>query len=305
MDPEVEDVVQEDVGEKRADARPLRRTPVRLEPFIALEDTGFEPHPDEPEDSRVGDPARQHPQQPLVVNRVEEAANIGIEHPGHALAHDRRMERRQSLMRVSPRPEAVGEPEKVDFVDRAQHLGNRALDDLVLQGRDAEWTPTAIGFRDVDTPNRLWPVAPGMDPYAEVLKVDLQVLLVVCHRDPVDSRTCLPLLTPERSFERRDVNVVQQSREPGLDGRAGRRVHPCEIGWLGNPALCPAPPLLAWVPSGLVPSLGAPRFLRRRHQYYEPVRLPTSARRAAPASPRHPPPPETNLADPVGPLMFR
>ena len=64
-------------------------------------------------------------------------------------------------------------------------------------------------------------------------------------------------------------------------------------------------PHLARVPSGLVPSLGASRFLRRRHRYYEPVRLPTSARMAAPASPRRHPPPETNLADPVGPLMFR
>ena len=52
---------------------------------------------------------------------------------------------------------------------------------------------------------------------------------------------------------------------------------------------------------GLVPSLGAFRFLRRLHRYYEPVRLPTSARMAAPASPRLHPPPETNPADPVGP----
>src|SRR6202007_3079519 len=69
--------------------------------------------------------------------------------------------------------------------------------------------------------------------------------------------------------------------------------------------LCPARPYLARIPSGLVPSLGAPRFLRRRHQYYEPVRLPTSARMAAAASPRPHPPPETTLADSVGPLMFR
>ena len=115
--------------------------------------------------------------QGVLCSRVQEAANIGIEHPGHALAHDRRMERRQSLMRVSPRPEAVGEPEKVDFVDRAQHLADRALDDLVLQGRDAEWTPTAIGFREVDTPNRLWPVAPGVDPDTEVLEVGLRFCL--------------------------------------------------------------------------------------------------------------------------------
>jgi len=46
-------------------------------------------------------------------------------------------------------------------------------------------------------------------------------------------------------------------------------------------------------------------FLRWRHQYYEPVRLPTSVRRAAPAVPRRSPPPVTNPADPVGPLMFR
>jgi hypothetical protein len=55
--------------------------------------------------------------------------------------------------------------------------------------------------------------------------------------------------------------VMQQGGKPGLDGRAGRRVHPCEIGWHGNPALGPDLAPLARVPSGLVPSLGAPRFL--------------------------------------------
>jgi hypothetical protein len=240
-----------------------------------------------------------------VVDRVEEAADVGIEHPVHALAHDRRVQRRESLMRIPPRPEAVGEPEEVDFVDGAQRLGHRALDDLVLQGRHAKRTPPAIGFRDVDTPYRLRPVAPGVDPCAEVLEVGLQVLLVVRHRHPIDSRTGLPLLTPERPFERLDVDMMQQGGEPGLDGDVGRRVHPCEVRRQGNPALCPDPAPLARVPSGLAPSLGASRFLRRRHRYYEPVRLPTSARTAAPATPRHHPPPETNPADPVGPLMFR
>ena len=93
MDPQVKDVMQEDVGKQRADARPLRRSPVSLTPLIALEDTGLEPHPDQPEDAGVGDPVRQHPQQPLVVNRVEEAADVSIEHPAHALAHDRRVKR--------------------------------------------------------------------------------------------------------------------------------------------------------------------------------------------------------------------
>jgi hypothetical protein len=132
-------------------------------------------------------------------------------------------------VRVPPRPKAVGEPEEVDFVDGAQRLGHRTLDDFVLQGRHAERTPPAICLRDVDTPNRLRPVASGVDPCAEVVEVGLQVLLVVRHRDPIDSRTGLPLLTPERPFERLNVHVMQQGGEPSLDGRAGRRVHPCEV----------------------------------------------------------------------------
>jgi hypothetical protein len=84
---------------------------------------------------------------------------------------------------------------EVDFIDGAQHFGDRTLDDLVLQGRDAEWTAPAIGFRDVDTPYRLWPVAPGVDARTEIPEICLQALLVVRHRDPIDSRACLPLLT--------------------------------------------------------------------------------------------------------------
>jgi hypothetical protein len=208
-------------------------------------------------------------------------------------------------MRVPPRPEAVGEPEEVGLVDGTQRLGHRALDDLVLQRGHAERSSPAICLRNVDAPYRLWPVAPGVDARAEVLEIGLQILLVLRHRHPIDSRARLPLLAPERPFERLDVDMVQQGSEPGLDGRAGRRVHPCEFGRQVNPALRPDLASLAWAPSGLVPSLGAPRFLRRRHQYYGPVRLPTSARSTAPALPRRPPPPETILADPVGPLMFR
>jgi len=48
VSPKIEDVVQEDVGEERADARPLRGAPVRLLLLAALKDTGPQPQPDEP-----------------------------------------------------------------------------------------------------------------------------------------------------------------------------------------------------------------------------------------------------------------
>ena len=61
VDPEIKGVMQEDVGEERADPSPLRRPFVRFMPLTALQDAGFEPHPDEPEDPGVGNPMRQHP----------------------------------------------------------------------------------------------------------------------------------------------------------------------------------------------------------------------------------------------------
>ena len=99
LDPEIEDVVQKDVGQERTDARALRRSPVRLTPLTAFQDTGLEPHPDEPEDAPIGDPMREHPHQPLMVNRVEKAADVGIKHPVHTLAHERRVKRVERHMR--------------------------------------------------------------------------------------------------------------------------------------------------------------------------------------------------------------
>ena len=48
----------------------MRRSPIRLTPLTAFQDTGLEPHPDKPEDAPVSDPVREHPHQPLMVNRV-------------------------------------------------------------------------------------------------------------------------------------------------------------------------------------------------------------------------------------------
>src|SRR2546422_1057256 len=49
---------------------------------------------------------------------------------------------------MSSRPKPVGEPQKVDLVDGTQHLGHRALDDLVFQRRDGGFilNPPAARF---------------------------------------------------------------------------------------------------------------------------------------------------------------
>ena len=297
--------MQEDVGQERADARALRRSFRRVLPFRSFEHAGFEPPANESQDSRVGDAMREHPEQPLVVYRVEEASDVRVEDPVHVLCHKRGVQRLQGLVRTPSGPEAVREAQEVDFVDGAEDLGDRALDDFVLERGDAEWPLSAIRFRDVHAPYREGAVRTAPDPAMQAFQLCIQVLLVRRDGLPIDSCCSLPLQTSKRSGERVDVHMMKQCRE--LRPLVSRccLVDAHEIRRHRSPALRPDDGFL--VPSCLrpAPSLHTPRFLRRLHRYYGPVRLPTSARLVASGFHRDVSPPATSSADPVGPLGSR
>src|SRR6266851_9475019 len=238
--PEVYDIVEKDVGEDRADPRSLRRPDLHRFPSAALEDTGLEPPLNQAEDPRVSDPVPQHPYQPSVVDGVEEGSDVEIEHPVHALRHHRLFQGGQGGVRAAPRPEAVAEPQEVRLLDLIQHLGYRALDNLVLEGGNAEGPEATVAFRDIRAAYRLGPVLAAVDPRVQVLKVALQRLLVLGHRHPVDPGARGPSLSPERPFERCDVDVMQQCCEPRLARASSRVIHTPEVRQQGLPAQCPA-----------------------------------------------------------------
>ena len=141
-------------------------------------------------------------------------------------------------MRAPPRPKAVAEPQKIGLVDGVQHLGHRALDDFVFQCRNAERAQTAVSFRDVGSAHRLGPVLSAVDPFVQTLEIGFQIPLVVLRRHPVDAWTGRTPLPPERPFERGDIDVMQQGREPRLARTSGRLVHTHEVRLQGLPALC-------------------------------------------------------------------
>src|SRR5208282_4846493 len=185
VDPKIDDIVEEDVGENRADPRSLRRPDLHRFPSAALEDASLEPPLNQAEDPRVGDPVPQHPYQPSVVDGIEEGSDVEIEHPVHALRHHRLFQGSQGGVRAAPRPEAVAEPQEVRLVDRNQNLGYRALDNFVLERGNAERPAAAVAFRDIRAAYRLRPVLSAVDSRVQVLKVALQCLLVLVHRHPV------------------------------------------------------------------------------------------------------------------------
>jgi hypothetical protein len=91
-------------------------------------------------------------------------------------------------MRRATGPEAVREVVKLLLVDSLQHHRHGALQDLVLEGRNADGPRLRpVPLRDVDPPHRWGSIRPGLRALEERPEVFLQVLLVLLRALSVDA----------------------------------------------------------------------------------------------------------------------
>ena len=85
---------------------------------------------------------------PFVRQIVEKAGYVCIENPVRLLPHDPHPKRIQRIMLASPRPEPIGEPQEVLFVNLVEDRYDRLLNDLILQGwhdqSKLHWSTTHI-----------------------------------------------------------------------------------------------------------------------------------------------------------------
>ena len=117
---------------------------------------------------------------PKVVHEsVEEPSDVGIEHPVHAPLHQADRKSVERIVRTALRSEPVGEAEEVGFVDRAQHLDDGALDNLVLQRRHTQRSLPTVSFRDVRAPDRPRSIRSAFQPFGEVSKILFERALAV------------------------------------------------------------------------------------------------------------------------------
>ena len=124
-------------------------------------------------------------QHPPVVDSVIEVTNVRIEHPVHPPAQDSDGERVQRLVRIKPRPDPVGEAEKVRLIDGVQDLDEGLLKALVLRRGNAQRPLPPVRLRDDHPPRRPCPIRAPVDPRVQILKVDLEILPVVLLRHAV------------------------------------------------------------------------------------------------------------------------
>ncbi len=206
--------MQVEIGQHRRNHRPLWCPFLRLVPLALLHHARLQPFLDQADDSLVSDPMLDELDQPFVIDFVEKCPNVQIEHPVHLLARNPDVERVQRIMLAAPRPEPVGEAQKVLFPDLVENRPHRVLNDLVLQRRDPQWSLSSIGFRYPDSPRRLRAICPTMDSPVQVAQPRLQASSIFFPRHSVHSRRCLLLQAVIARPEQIDCHMVQQGGEP-------------------------------------------------------------------------------------------
>src|SRR5215472_2380093 len=284
-DPQVEHVVEIEVGEQWRCTTALWRPLLHPRPLALLQHARVQPFLDESHNALVRNPVLDKLHQPAVVDGIKESTDVQVEHPVHLSRQQSGVERIQRVMRAASRPKAVREAEEVSFVDDVEHLDRGALEQLIFQRRHSERPLPSVWLRDEHSTHWLGSVGPALDPLSEVTEVFLQSLAIVSPRLTVDARGGFPLQAEVGSPQRgQSVDMVQERGEPHLPIPGCCQAYPLQRTGRDLPALSPGRVLLEQIPFGQSPSL---RLLRRRLPgvvrsfpwYYETVRLPVLVHR--------------------------
>ncbi len=135
--PKIEHVVQVDVRQEGADDASLWRTPHRLLSKVPYYHACLQPLHQQPNQPLVANPMLDELLHPRMIDRVEEAPDVCVEHPVHSPLHYRRCDRVQRIVGASSWSKPVRESEELSFVDRLQDRAHGLLYEFVLQTRYA------------------------------------------------------------------------------------------------------------------------------------------------------------------------
>ncbi len=128
------------------------------------------------------------------------------------LRSDSHRQRVQRIMLASPRPESVGESQKILFVNLIQDHHHGPLDDFVFQRRDAHRPLPPVGFGDVHPPGGLRPIRAPMHPAVQISQSLRQSGFILLPGHSIDSRRRLPFHSVEAVAQQCLRQVMEQRR---------------------------------------------------------------------------------------------
>lgn len=225
---------------------------------------------------------------PFVAKIVEEAPNVGVQHPAYLTSQDAQPQCIQRIMAASAGSKPVAEAQEILLIDGFEHGLDGLLDDFVFQGSNAQGTLTPVGFGNPCPFGGLGSVGAPMDASVEVRQAFLQAVSIFLPRDAIDAGGRRALQLEIAGPQEIDSHVVQQRGKPNL------LVPLRGFSYALQSATTLARRCVRHVPGWQVVSLGRPPSLHRLRRrevgfvrlllgYYGAVRLPEGvhARRAA------------------------
>ncbi len=216
LDPEVVGVMEVDVGEQRRDHRPLRSPGLTCRQHRSLKNTGLEPLAYQSKDALVADSMFDETDQPIVVDRIEERADVGVNDPVDGFPADPDCERIQRIVLAATGSETVREAEKLLLANAVEYLDHCPLDDLVFNRRDPQWALTSIRLRNHPSPRGKRAIRSLMYTRVKLLQLYFEILAVCFPCASIDSGSSTSLQREVRPSKKIDIHMVEQSRRANL-----------------------------------------------------------------------------------------
>src|ERR1035438_899798 len=188
LNPLIEGVMQIDIRQQGRYHGSLRSALCRGYSASVLDHARFEPFADQTENPLIGDPVFEKPKHPAVIDFIEKGPNVGVQYPVHLPALDSDRERVQRIVLSAPHPEPIRKPQKILFVDCAQHRDYGLLHNLVLYRGNTQRPLPTIGFRDKHPSRWHRPIRPGVNQPVQYRPPPVEDLLILPPRRPV--HTC-------------------------------------------------------------------------------------------------------------------
>src|SRR5262249_34669945 len=126
------------------------------------------PFLDQTEDPAIGHAMLNELHRPFVRQIVEKSSNVCVEHPVHSLHLDPHGQCVQRLVRIATWPEPIREAFEVHLINMVEDGHHRLLDNLVLQGGDAQRALSPVGLWDIDSSRGLCLIRSTMDSAVKV-----------------------------------------------------------------------------------------------------------------------------------------
>src|SRR5690606_26760531 len=141
----------------------------------------MEPFADQTQDDSVAYPNLQQFAQMLVIQSIEEFLDVHVENPLDPQVHRLVPEAFQGPMSRTTATESVGAVVEVPLIDCFQNHHDRALQDLVLDGRNSDRSGLAgrAPFRNVHASHRGGAIRATLGTVQKRLEILLQVRLAV------------------------------------------------------------------------------------------------------------------------------